>query len=326
MMNRMLDKVSKPIKSNLEEFDVEFSKSLDSDVKTINTIVKYLVRKKGKRLRPRLALLSAKICGDVNLKTYKVASLLEILHVATLVHDDVVDDSDLRRGWPSVGRLWKNKLSILVGDYLFSKALTNMSDIDSMDSVKILANLASRLSQGEILQIEKALSKNINEEIYFKMISDKTASLFSASCRLGAITATEDSKKIEALSQFGELLGQAFQIKDDLFDIVGNIDNTGKPSGYDLKKNMLTLPLIHIFDKKTDFEKKIFKLKLKMMLRKNQFNKIKEAIIDEGGIDYAEDKLLEVSRKARQEIEIFEDSDLKDALITVLEFNLIRNV
>jgi len=323
-MKSMLNEISKPIESNLEKFDSHFIKSLGSDVKTINTIVNYLVRKKGKRLRPRLSLLSAKICGGINLKTYKVASLLEILHVATLVHDDVVDDSDLRRGWPSVGRLWKNKLSILVGDYLFSKALTNMADIDSLDSVKILADLASRLSQGEILQIEKALSKNINEEIYFKMISDKTASLFSASCKLGAVTATTDLTKINALSQFGEFLGQAFQIKDDLFDIVGNIGNTGKPSGYDLKKNMLTLPLIHIFDKKTNLEKRLFKLNLKLMLRKNNFNKIKNTIINEGGIEYAESKLLEVSKKARQELEIFEDSDLKEALITVLEFNLLR--
>lgn len=323
-MKNMLDKISSPIQSDLKEFDKHFVNSLNSDVKTINTIVNYIVRKKGKRLRPRLSLLSAKICGDVNIKTHKVASLLEILHVATLIHDDVVDDSELRRGWPSVGRLWKNKLSILVGDYLFSKALTNMAAIESINSVKILANLASRLSQGEILQIEKALSKNINEETYFKMISDKTASLFSASCKLGAITATNDEKKIMALSNFGELLGQAFQIKDDLFDIVGNINSTGKPSGYDLKKNMLTLPLIHIFDKMNFTEQKFFKIKLKMLLRKNKFKSIKKLIIEEGGIDYAESKLLEVSKSARYELEIFKDCKEKDSLITALEFNLNR--
>ncbi len=325
-MNRMLKDISKPIKSNLNEFDVQFSNSLNSDVKIINTIVKYIVRKKGKRLRPKLAIICAKICGDVNDNTYKVASLLEILHVATLVHDDVVDESDLRRGWPSVGRIWKNKLSILVGDYLFSKALTNMADINSIDSVKILANLASRLSQGEILQIEKALSKNIDEETYFRMISDKTASLFSASCQLGASTATDDIVKINALSSFGELLGQSFQIKDDLFDIMGSMDSTGKPSGYDLKKNMLTLPLIYILNKKTSVQKKIFKIHLNMLLKNNKFKKIRNLIIDEGGIEYAESRLLDVSRLARQEIEIFDDSDLKNALIMVLEFNLMRNV
>lgn len=325
-MKKILQKISEPIKLNLDEFDKYFDSSLESEVKTINTIVKYLVRKKGKRLRPRLSLLSAKICGDINIKTYKVASLLEILHVATLVHDDVVDESDLRRGWPSVGRIWKNKLSILVGDYLFSKALTNMAEIDSMDSVKILANLASRLSQGEILQIEKALSKNMTEDIYFKMISDKTASLFSASCKLGAITATDDLDKINALQNFGEYLGLGFQIKDDLFDLIGNISNTGKPSGYDLKRNLLTLPLIYILDNKSSISKRTFKLQLKLLLKKNKFNDIKELIISEGGIEYAENKLLEISKKARVELEIFEDSNVKSAMIEILEFNLVRNV
>ena len=325
-MIKMLKEISKPIDSNLKEFDDHFNDSLKSDVKIINTIVKYIVKKKGKRLRPRLSMLSAKICGSINLKTYKVASLLEILHVATLVHDDIVDDADLRRGWPSVGRIWKNKLSILVGDYLFSKALTNMAEIDSAEAVRILANLASRLSQGEILQIERALSKDIDEETYFKMISDKTASLFSASCQLGAITVTDDQEKIQALSSFGELLGQAFQIKDDLFDIVGNIDNLGKPSGYDLKKNMLTLPLIYILNKKKNINKRLFKLKLKRLIKKNNLNEIKKIIIDEGGIDYAEAKLLEISRMARQKIEIFDHSELKEALIMILEFNLIRKV
>ena len=325
-MKKILQKISEPIKLNLDEFDKYFDSSLESEVKTINTIVKYLVRKKGKRLRPRLSLLSAKICGDINVKTYKVASLLEILHVATLVHDDVVDESDLRRGWPSVGRIWKNKLSILVGDYLFSKALTNMAEIDSMDSVKVLANLASRLSQGEILQIEKALSKNMTEDIYFKMISDKTASLFSASCKLGAITATDDLDKINALQNFGEYLGLGFQIKDDLFDLIGNISNTGKPSGYDLKRNLLTLPLIYILDNKSSISKRTFKLQLKLLLKKNKFNDIKELIISEGGIEYAENKLLEISKKARVELEIFEDSDVKSAMIEILEFNLVRNV
>mgnify|MGYP001173034234 CR=1 FL=1 len=325
-MKEMLRKISQPINSNLKEFDIHFDNSLKSDVKIINTIVKYIVKKKGKRLRPKLSILCAKICGDINSNTYKVASLLEILHVATLVHDDVVDDSELRRGWPSVGRIWKNKLSILVGDYLFSKALTNMADINSIESVQILANLASRLSQGEILQIERAINKDMNEEVYFKMISDKTASLFSASCQLGAITVTDNKKQIQALASFGELLGQAFQIKDDLFDIIGNIDNLGKPSGYDLKKNMLTLPLIHILSQKKALQQKMFKLELKRHVKSNNLNKIKNIIRNEGGIEYAESKLLEISRMARKEIDIFEDSDLKEALIMALEFNLIRKV
>ena len=323
-MNKMLKEISNPIIEELSIFDEIFNKSLESDVKIINTIVRYIVRKKGKRLRPRLCLLSAQMCGRINQNTHIIASLLEILHVATLIHDDVVDDSYLRRGWPSINKIWKNKLSILVGDYLFSKALINMAKVNSIESVKILADLASRLSQGEILQIEKALSKNMDEDIYFKMISDKTASLFSASCKLGAITVTEDQDKINALSDFGELLGQAFQIKDDLFDILGSESELGKPSGYDLKKNMLTLPLIYILSNKGAVSKKAFKLKLKLLEKTGRKQEIRTIIINEGGVDYAENKLMEISSSAKNKLDIFEDSDLKESLKLALDFNLKR--
>ncbi len=323
-MNEMLNKISEPIEHELNKFDATFKESLDSDVKIINTVVRYIVRKKGKRLRPRLCLLSAQMCGEINKNTHIIASLLEILHVATLIHDDVVDDSYLRRGWPSINKIWKNKISILVGDYLFSKALINMARVNSIESVKILANLASRLSQGEILQIEKALSKNMDEDIYFKMISDKTASLFSASCKLGAITVTEDQDKINALSEFGELLGQAFQIKDDLFDILGSESELGKPSGYDLKKNMLTLPLIYILNNKSKISKKTFKLKLKLLERTGKKKEIRQIIINEGGIDYTEKKLIEISDLAKNKLDIFQDSDIKESLKLALNFNLKR--
>jgi len=324
-MDNLLEQISKPIGPDLKDFENEFYSSLDSDVNIINTIVRYIVKKKGKRFRPRLCLLSAKMCGNINKETHIIASLLEILHVATLIHDDVVDDSDMRRGWPSVSRVWKNKLSILIGDYLFSKALTNMARTNSIEAVKILAHLASRLSQGEILQIEQVVNKTIDERSYFKMISDKTASLFSASCKLGAITSTSDQKKIKALSAFGEYLGQAFQIKDDLFDILGSICDLGKPSGYDLKKNMLTLPLIHIINKKNTIEKKLFKIKIKLLSRNNNFKSLKSLIISEGGIDYTEKKLLEISLLAENQLQVFDDSDIKSALIKSLKFNLERN-
>ena len=319
-------KISKPIESDLNDFDVFFVESLKSDVKIINTVIKYIVRKKGKRLRPKLCLLSAKICGKVNINTHKVASLLEILHVATLIHDDVVDESDLRRGWPSVNRVWKNKLSVLVGDFLFSKALINMADINSIEAVKILATLSARLSQGEILQIEKAFKKDMDEKTYFKMISDKTASLFSASCQLGALTVTDSKNQIAALHDFGEYLGQAFQIKDDLFDITGNINNTGKPSGYDLKRNMLTLPLIYILNKKNTIEKASFKIRLKTLSKQNKLDQIRDIIINEGGIGYSNQKLKEISDLAMDKLSVFDNSDLKDAFYSVLEFNINRNI
>ena len=325
-MIEMLKDISKPIEADLNTFDEVFKKSLDSDVKIINTIVRYIVRKKGKRLRPRLCLISAQMCGLINQNTHIVASLLEILHVATLIHDDVVDDSYLRRGWPSINKIWKNKLSILVGDYLFSKALINMAKVNSIKCVKILADLASRLSQGEILQIEKALSKNMDEKVYFKMISDKTASLLSASCKLGAITVTEDQDKIEALSSFGELLGQAFQIKDDLFDILGSESELGKPSGYDLKKNMLTLPLISILNCKNTVSRKAFKLKLRLLNKTGNKKEIRRIIVNEGGVEYTENKLLEISDLAKAKLDVFENSDSKKSLKLALDFNLKRTL
>ena len=209
-------------------------------------------------MRPRLCLLAAKICGNITPLTYKGASLIETIHVATLIHDDVVDESDLRRGWPSINRIWKNKIAILVGDFMFSKALSNMIKLKNFNALEILSKTAERLSQGEILQIEKALSKDINEELYYKMVSDKTASLFSAACEIGAITADADENEQKAMAKFGEKLGIAFQIRDDLFDIMGKIDDIGKPIGFDVKKNMLTLPLIHIFESVDKKEKNNF--------------------------------------------------------------------
>ncbi len=240
--------VTSPIRENLIRFEAVYRESLHSDVKLINTIIRYISRKKGKQLRPRLCLLSAGLCGEPTENTYRAAALIEMIHVATLIHDDVVDDANLRRGWPSINRVWKNKLSILVGDFMFSKALTNMIHLKDFDALDILSSTAERLSQGEIQQIEKAIKKNMTEKIYYQMVSDKTASLFSAACKLGVMTVTEDNDKREALAKFGEKFGLVFQIKDDLLDITGNVEGLGKPAGFDLKKNILTLPLIYLFE------------------------------------------------------------------------------
>ena len=228
--------VTSPISENLICFEKIYRESLHSDVKLINTIIRYISRKKGKQLRPRLCLLSAGLCGEPTENTYRAAALIEMIHVATLIHDDVVDDANLRRGWPSINRVWKNKLSILVGDFMFSKALTNMIHLKDFDALDILSSTAERLSQGEIQQIEKAIKKNMTEKVYYQMVSDKTASLFSAACKLGAMTVTEDNDKREALAKFGEKFGLVFQIKDDLLDITGNVEGLGKPAGFDLKK------------------------------------------------------------------------------------------
>ena len=323
-MEILLDKLSNAIQPEMVEFNRVFKKSLDSDVKLINTVIGYISRKKGKQLRPRLCLLSAKICGELTPLTYKAAALIEMIHVATLIHDDVVDDADLRRGWPSVNRIWRNKVSILVGDFMFSKALSNMVSLRNFDALELLSTTAERLSQGEILQIEKALKKEMTEDIYYQMVGDKTASLFSATCEIGAITAGADIDAQKAMAIFGEKLGIAFQIRDDLFDIMGTVDAIGKPIGFDVKKNMLTLPLIHMLKTVGDDKKNSIQRKLKRYASRKDFRNIRNLIESHGGIKYATDKMEEISEEAMNELSIFPDSKYKDALLSAVKFNLGR--
>ena len=325
-MNAELDKiVTSPINDYIIRFEKIYSESLHSDVKLINTIIRYISRKKGKQLRPRLCLLSAKLCGEPTENTYRAAALIEMIHVATLIHDDVVDDANLRRGWPSVNRIWKNKLSILVGDFMFSKALTNMIHLKDFDALDILSSTAERLSQGEIQQIEKAIKKNMTEEIYYQMVSDKTASLFSAACKLGVMTVTEDNDKREALAKFGEKFGLVFQIKDDLLDITGNVEGLGKPAGFDLKKNILTLPLIHLFEKLDSSDSKRVKRQIRNHVKKSELKEIRMLIENHGGIQFAEKQIDRLSKEAQDELNIFPYSVYKDSLLAALKFNSHRN-
>ena len=325
-MNAELDNiVTSPINDYIIRFEKVYSESLHSDVKLINTIIRYISRKKGKQLRPRLCLLSAKLCGEPTENTYRAAALIEMIHVATLIHDDVVDDANLRRGWPSVNRIWKNKLSILVGDFMFSKALTNMIHLKDFDALDILSSTAERLSQGEIQQIEKAIKKNMTEEIYYQMVSDKTASLFSAACKLGIMTVTEDNDKREALAKFGEKFGLVFQIKDDLLDITGNVEGLGKPAGFDLKKNILTLPLIHLFEKLDFSDSKRVKRQLRNHVKKSELKEIRMLIENHGGIQFAEKQIDRLSKEAQDELNIFPASIYKDSLLAALKFNSNRH-
>ena len=317
--------VTSPIRENLIRFEAVYRESLHSDVKLINTIIRYISRKKGKQLRPRLCLLSAGLCGEPTENTYRAAALIEMIHVATLIHDDVVDDANLRRGWPSINRVWKNKLSILVGDFMFSKALTNMIHLKDFDALDILSSTAERLSQGEIQQIEKAIKKNMTEKIYYQMVSDKTASLFSAACKLGVMTVTEDNDKREALAKFGEKFGLVFQIKDDLLDITGNVEGLGKPAGFDLKKNILTLPLIYLFENLPASEVKVVKRQLNNHVKKSEIREIRKLIEKHGGIQFAENQIDRLAKEAQDELNIFSDSIYKDSLLAALKFNSHRN-
>ena len=287
-----------PIKTELKVFNEKYLDNLKSGVFTIDTAIKYIGRRKGKQIRPSLCLLIAKSQNNINSKTYNVASLVEMIHVATLIHDDIVDDSDLRRGWPTLGRVWKNKISLLVGDYIFSKALSTITSLGDIKLIEILSKTANELSQGEILQIEKSKDKTMSEEIYYSMIKDKTASLFSACCELASLTSASKKEVSDNFKEFGVNFGMAYQIKDDLDDLLGSEDFLGKPTKLDLKKNMLTLPYIYCLDRMKEKEKKRFLITLKKMSKRNKGKQIQSIIKKTGGISYAESRMNRYVQRA----------------------------
>ena len=323
--NYSLDKIITPIIEDLKSFEVEFERSIESDVRLINSITKYMMRKKGKNIRPSLTLLSARLCGEPSLNTYRAAAMMELLHIATLIHDDVVDDATIRRGFPSLNFTWKNKLSVLIGDFLLSKALINMIRLRDFDALEIISITAEKLSAGEILQIEKSMTRSMDEKTYFNMIGQKTSSLIATSCELGAITTTKKEEDRKAVYEFGHNLGTAFQIKDDLFDITGSEFQTGKNSNSDVKKNMITLPLIYAKSKMSRKQKR----RLSQLLKRKSKNKktlsgIRELIIEAGGIKYSIDKMEEYSTLAIKAIEHYPNSLVKESLEDLVAFNSVR--
>ena len=297
------------IKDEIALFEKHYFNNIKSGVDLIDKIVKYLCKHKGKMLRPKLAIYTAKLLGGINDKTLRVASLVEMIHVATLIHDDIVDESYIRRGWPTISKVWKNKLSVLVGDYLFSKALTTTVKLQDLNSISILSNASDRLSKGEIFQMQQARKKYMTEDMYYKMISDKTASLFSATCELSAKTLITDEKKILSFKKFGENFGIAYQIKDDISDIIGKTDELGKPSNFDLKRNMLTLPLIHCLDNINSSQKADFLSHLKALSRRKKIKEITYQINKYNGLDYAKEALDSYIVESKKNISNFPNND-----------------
>ena len=324
-MNDLMKNISKPIKMDLKKFDDFFKDNLISEVAIINSVINYVIKTKGKQYRSILCLLCSRLTKEEpNNLSFLSASTVEALHVATLLHDDVVDDATIRRGWPTINKIWKNKISILIGDYLFSKALINISQFNDLHCINILSDISKRLSEGEIFQIEKAINKEMSEKEYLKMISDKTASLISSACYLGLYSNNKDEKLGKSIQNFGEYLGIAYQIKDDIFDIIGNINDTGKPSNLDLKKNMLTLPYIHSISNLNRKDRKKFLLKIKNHISKKNIKEIKNMIVELGGIKYAMDKISYFSDMAINELNNFPNSEYKEALIVAVKFNVDR--
>ncbi len=319
-MDLDLKKISLPIQTELEEFKKEFRQAMKSKVVLVDIISKYLLNQKGKKIRPILVLLSAKLCGDINKRTYIGATLVEMLHTATLIHDDVVDEAKTRRGFPSINSVWKNKIAVLMGDYLLSRGLLHALDNNEFKFLQITSRAVKRMSEGELLQIQKNRKLAVDEETYFKIISDKTASLITACCEIGAASATDNTETTLLLSEFGENVGIAFQLRDDLLDYVGKKKIMGKSSGSDLKEKKFTLPLIHALNNSSKKESK----EIIDLVKNGSYSKSRSIVLDfikeYKGIDYTEEKTREFCNTAKSKISDFKSSETKETLITFVDF------
>lgn len=307
------------IEAELELFERKFKDAAKSNVSMLDRVMRYVVKRKGKQIRPMFVFLSAKLFGEVNDTTYRAASLVELLHTATLVHDDVVDDSLERRGFFSVYALWKNKASVLIGDYLLAKGLLLSLDNNDFEILKLLSDAVRRMSEGELLQMEKSRSLNLDESIYLDIIQAKTASLLSSACGAGAWSVTADHAITQKLKAFGEKVGMAFQIKDDLFDYTSQ--NIGKPTGNDIKEKKLTLPLIYTLnnaDKQT--RKEIIYIIKNENTRKSKIAYITDAVTKSGGIDYTIAKMTHYKQEALAILHDFPPSPVRDGFEDLVNF------
>jgi len=323
MNNELSNKIKGPIAEDLRKFESHFRNAMKSNVPLLDKIMHYIVQKKGKQVRPMLVFLSAKTCGEINDSTFTAASLIELVHTASLVHDDVVDDSSMRRGAFSINALWKNKIAVIVGDYLLTKGLFIALDNDEFEQLKILSTAVKEITEGEMLQLEKARKLDIKEDIYFDIIKQKTASLIAASCKAGAVSSTDDPAVISAMHQFGEDIGIAFQIKDDIFDYGTNF--IGKPRGIDIKEKKMTLPLIYALSKAESKDRRRFIKYIKKDSKNSQ--KVKEIIdyvVKSGGIEYAQEKMLEYKSKAIKQLDIVPDSPAKESLLALVDYIVER--
>jgi octaprenyl-diphosphate synthase len=311
------------LREELIVFEKKFREAVKSQIPLLDRIMRFIVNRKGKQLRPMFVFLSARLCGPVNESTYRAASLVELVHTASLVHDDVVDESLERRGFFSTYALWKNKISVLVGDYLLVKGLLLSLDHSEFRILQLLSIAVQKMSEGELLQIEKARTLNLDESVYFEIIRNKTASLLASSCAVGAYSTFKDEEMAEKLRQFGEAVGVAFQIKDDLFDY-GN-EKTGKPSGNDLKEKKLTLPLIYTLNTVN----KSLRRELIYIIKNQNRNPEKiryviSQVVSAGGIRYANEKMNHYRDEALRILYEFEDSDVRRALEELVRFTTDR--
>jgi len=318
-----LSQLRQPIREELDEFELRFKAAMKSTVPLLDKITYYIVKRKGKQIRPMFVFLMAKLLAPINDKTYVAASLVELLHTATLVHDDVVDDSHIRRGFFSINALWKNKIAVLAGDFLLSKGLLIAIENKHYDLLEIMSHAVRKVSEGELLQFEKARKLDINEEVYYEIIKSKTASLISAACGIGAASTSDDATIIAKAQEFGEAAGMAFQIKDDLFDY--GYENIGKPTGIDIKEKKMTLPLIYTLnnvDRSTNNKIR------RIIKRKSEQKKYQQEVIaivkKSGGIEYAESVMRDYKQQALDLLQTFPDGEAKESLALLLDFVIDR--
>jgi octaprenyl-diphosphate synthase len=319
-----LNKIKAPIKDEMSKFEPYFRNQLKTKIPLLSIITNYIIRRKGKQMRPMLVFLTARLHGEISDATFMAATLIELLHSATLIHDDVVDETYQRRGIYSINALWKSKIAVLVGDFFLSKGLLIALDNDQIGTLKIVSNAVKEMSEGELLQIEKSRKLDITEEVYFDIIKKKTATLITACTKAGAYSVDAPEDDIERMRQFGENLGIAFQIRDDLFDYENNT-LIGKPTGNDIKEKKMTLPLIYALHNSSSSEKR----KILTMVRRHNKNdkKIKEIIRfvkDKGGIEYTGKIMMEYGSRALEVLDSYPDSEVKEALKEMVNYTVKR--
>lgn len=312
-----------PIETEMKLFEVRFHESMKSKVPLLDKITHYIIRRKGKQMRPMFLFLTAKMLGTINDKTYQSASLVELLHTASLVHDDVVDDANERRGFFSVNALWKNKIAVLVGDFMLSRVLLHSIENNNVRALEIVARAVREMSEGELLQIDKARKLDITEEVYFDVIRQKTASLIATVCEAAA--ASVDREDIAPrMRQFGELVGLAFQIKDDIFDY-GTPGNIGKPTGNDIRERKMTLPLIYALNHSDiRVKKELLNIVRRHNEEKKYVNRAIELVIQAGGIAYSHERMIQLKNEALALLEDIPDSEAKRSLVGLVEYTVSR--
>ncbi|TLX77067.1 polyprenyl synthetase family protein [Labilibacter sediminis] len=320
-----INTIKNPISKEMKEFEPYFRDQLKSKIPLLGIITNYILRRKGKQMRPMLVFLSAKLSGTITESSYVAATLIELLHTATLIHDDVVDETYQRRGFFSINALWKSKVAVLVGDYFLSRGLMLALDTDQIGVLKVVSEAVKEMSEGELLQIEKSRKLDITEEVYYEIITKKTATLIAACTTAGAFSVDANEEKVQLMKEFGTYLGIAFQIKDDLFDYEKN-DLIGKPTGNDIREKKMTLPLIYVLN---NCEKKEQKRLISTIRRHHKNDKKVAEIIkyvrDNGGIKYTHDKMIEYRDKAIGVLNKFEDSETRTSLMELVHYTTERN-